>query len=401
MVEGRKAEYLASIMRLKDPYTPLYEKIQTLTNPVLVRGPAVRSWSIDAAVFDRNGVPVEAATCLHTSTNSAFKGVPEPGATPQHLAGRWLYGGISYEHFGHTLTESLSRLWALDFVGPVDGILFFPLLPDDPGNVLKDALALLNIRLLCQYVTGDVTVDELLLPPQGMGTGDLMGGSPEFRAFVKHGMRSKPKPGLPERLYISRSCTRAERGSFLGERRLERLLEKEGYAVFHPQHHSLADQFDHYATARYIVGPDGSPFHLVAFAGNERQRAAILKRRPGREWALLADHLSVFGVGHVVTVEGQGGWSPGGIRRAGLSVTGEISFSLIHATLLQGGFINSPTPWPDLSDTERTEDLRQIAETLDADLYEVKGPGQSLSHLPRRSAEGRYNLLSLGQYPAD
>ncbi|NNK67166.1 MAG: glycosyltransferase family 61 protein [Rhodobacteraceae bacterium] len=385
-------------MRLKDPHLSLAEEIQTLSRPVLTRGPAVRSWFVDAAVYDHTGELVEAANCWHTSTNSAFRNPPMVGPSPTHIAGRWFYGGILYEHFGHILTETLSRLWALDLVEPVDGILFFPLLPDEPCDVFQDALALLGIDLPWRKIIGNVTVDELVVPPQGMGTGDLMGGSPEFRDFVDRRIAPQVTTGLPDRLYISRSRTRAERGSFLGERRLEGLLEAEGYTVFHPQEHSLSEQVDHYAAANSIVGPDGSPFHLVAYAGRAPQQVAILKRRPGREWALLAEHLGVFGFETVSTVEGQGGWSPGGIRRAGLSVTGEISFASMHSTLLEGGFIDQEIPWTDLTDAERREDLERIGEVLDADLYEVKGPAQSLAHLPRRGAQDGYRLFPRGSY---
>jgi capsular polysaccharide biosynthesis protein len=208
------------------------------------------------------------------------------------------------------------------------------------------ALSLMKISCPIRAVTASVRVGELILAPQAMGAGDLMGGSPEFRRFVRQRLGARRDPSLPRRLYISRSRNRPERGSILGEKRLEAFLADEGYAIFHPQDHDLASQAAHYASAEAIVGPDGSPFHLVAYAGAVPTRVAVLKRRPGPEWTMLADHLRRFGLKQVIAVEGRGGWSPGGVRRADLSVRGEISFAAAHAALLAGGSSGDPDPGP-------------------------------------------------------
>jgi capsular polysaccharide biosynthesis protein len=386
-------------MILPDPDGPLLPDLRLLPGAVLVRGRAVRSWTLDAGVYDREGAEVASGRCWHSSRNAAFRQV-EPHRPPDRdLPGRWLYGGVLYTHFGHVLTETLSRLWAIDHLNGVDGIAAFPLDPGGGERMAREAMALLGIDLPVEAVTGAVRVGELVVAPQAMGAGDLMGGSPEFRAFVKRRIGDRRDPSLPRRLYISRSRNRAERGSILGEQRLEALLAAEGYAIFHPQDHDLAAQAAHYASAEAIVGPDGSPFHLVAYAAGPSARVAMLKRRPGREWAMLADHLRRFGLSEVIAVEGSGGWAPGGLRRAGLSVSGEISFAAVHAALRAHGFIDGAAPWSDLTPAEREADLLRLSVVLDADLYEVRGPGQSLAHLPRRADPARLGLHPLGSYP--
>jgi hypothetical protein len=382
-----------------DPDRPLLPDLRTFPQAVMVRGPAVRSWTLDAAVYDRARVEVAAARCWHSSGNAAFRDAPRWRRRRERLAGRWLYGGILYAHFGHVLTETLARLWALDHVGGIDGILFFPLDPAGDERLAREALALLGIALPVRTVTGAVEVEELVIAPQGMGTVDLMGGSPEFRDFVRTRLAGRREPGLPRRLYISRSRNRAERGSILGEARLEANLAAEGYAIFHPQEHDLAAQAAHYASAEAIVGPDGSPWHLVAYAAGAETRAAVIKRRPGREWAMLALHLRQFGLGEVIAVEGRGGWAPGGVRRAGLSASGEVSFAALHAALRAGGFIDGAAPWPDLTAAEREAELLRLGLALEADLYEVRGPAASLAHLPRRGDPERIGLHPLGSYP--
>jgi hypothetical protein len=297
------------------------------------------------------------------------------------------------------LTETLARLWALHHAGDVEGIVVFPLDPAGGDDLAREALALLGVALPVVAVTGALRVDALVVAPQGMGAGDLMGGTPEFRDFVRRRIGAERDEALPRRLYISRSRNRAERGSILGEARLEAHLAAEGYTIFHPQDHGLAAQAAHYASAEAIVGPDGSPFHLVAFAARTDARAAVLKRRPGREWAMLAEHLRRFGIRDAVAVGGTGGWAPGGLRRAGLSVTGEISFAAVHAALHRQGMIDGSAPWPDLTEAEREADLARLAETLGADLYEVRGPGASLAHLPRRADPERLTLHPAGTYP--
>ena len=384
---------------LSDPGRPLVGEIGIYPQAVDVRGRRTAGFSLDAGVYGGAGLPIKAAHCWHSSRNSAFRRFERLRKPERVLPGRWLYGGILYDHFGHALTETLSRLWALDHVDGVTGILFIPIRPEMIGTVAMAALSLMEIRYPLHAVTDPVQVEELIVPPQAMGAGDLMGGSPEFRTFVRKSFGLRRDPLLPRRLYISRSRNRPERGSFLGERRLESFLADEGYVIFPPQDHDLASQAVHYASAEAIVGPDGSPWHLVAYASALATRAAILKRRPGREWKMLAEHLRRFGLDRVITVEGRGGWSPGGIRRAGLTVTGEISFAAVHAALLEGGFIEGTTPWPDLTEREHADELDLLAAALDADLYQVGGPAQSLAHLPRRGDPGRLSVYPFGSYP--
>ncbi len=63
--------------------------------------------------------------------------------------------------------------------------------------------------------------------------------------------------------------------------------------------------------------------------------------------------------------------------------------------------VEAATLLPNLTETERAKDLLQSTQTLHVDIGDVEGPGKSLPHLPRRRAEERQNLLSLGRCPKD
>lgn len=297
------------------------------------------------------------------ATMVAPQAAPEPVA---RLAGRHLWCGQLWSHFGHFLCESLSRLWALDALGddPPDSLVFVPKRPvtggaPDPvpgGAALmrfqRDCLDLLGITIPVTLIDRPTEVEELITPGQGFGLGAISTGTPEFRAFIGARFGREVAPEGPERLYLSRSALGGREGGALLEDRLEANLARAGYEICHPQHHSLADQVARYRAARAVVGLDGSAFHLFAFAaqpgqaGRPARRAAIILRRNSKVYQPLAAHVGAFtGVAPAILSALSADWVPEGRGRAGRYSFGQLNFPALAAGLRDAGFINGSDDW--------------------------------------------------------
>ncbi len=206
--------------------------------------------------------------------------IVSPGDIPR-LSGRYLYLGWFFNHYGHFVLESLSRAWALDEAGPVDGYLMHLHAPDArPADYLLaffDLLAVPREKLI--FVGQDVQVSELLLPSQqGVLSRDISG---EMLALYRQlGNRAAKRKGdrHGDRLYISRRFLPSDQRGASNEKVLEDRFRAQGYQVIHPQFLDVTTQLALFANARDFAGLEGSGLHNILFA-----------REPRRVWMLGAE----------------------------------------------------------------------------------------------------------------
>ncbi|WP_317056722.1 glycosyltransferase family 61 protein [Roseovarius rhodophyticola] len=267
------------------PLTPLHlpeGRIERVRNALVV--PVQKGGRLPNGVFRANGT-----FCEHSRTllsQSRFTNIPDRPDRKglMRISGRHLYGGVMRDHFGHFLLESLGRLWAFDHIDdPVDGVLFSPrrsgerLARFNPRyEPLFDALAGEAAPLM---FTEPVVVEELLLPSPGFGHQAWIVGTAQFRSAIHSRLTAAfPVKGVKD-IYVSRSRLDGSEKAVDKEARIERLMVKSGYEIFHPQEHSIATQIAKYRAARRIVGPDGSAFHLAACVARPDAKITVIQRR--------------------------------------------------------------------------------------------------------------------------
>jgi hypothetical protein len=379
-----------------DPSAPLAGGIMSFSDAVLVHRPRTEGWRIKASVYDMQQSEVPQAICWHSAGQAATveAGYPTPDRI-KHLPGTWLFGGVYNPQFGHFFSETMARVWALDHVDEdIQGVLFFPVYNTYPDTVEKsfdDLFSIVDERFNWKIVDDFYRVDKLIIPPQGSGIKTDMMSSPDYRAYLRRHIRDDLAPTGHEKIYISRSEFTEKRRSILGEALLEDLLRREGYLIFHPQNHSLVDQVRHYRSARHIIGPDGSPFHLVNYVCEGGTNIAIIKRRKSVEYKYMLEQTRWFQAGtgipldHCVSY-----WAPAGVRRAALMMSAEVDYAEMAQTLLRHGMIDNAEPWHALDKAALEDDLKRFGASMGCDMHQVRGDGQSLSDVP---------LLANGESP--
>ncbi|WP_112309459.1 glycosyltransferase family 61 protein [Pseudogemmobacter bohemicus] len=248
-----------------------------LVPPLTDRGPFHRS----AGVFDRTGAFCDLANIRR---GDALELQPKQldAVPPVKLAGRHLYGGQLNNHFGHFLCETLSRLWALEGAQGVDSILLLPR-RNAAETVFQpyhtEFFALLNLPVPVKIVTEPLEVDELIIPEQGFGIGDLSTGIPAFRDWIARNLAPDIAAEGPENIYLSREGLGIRTGAALNETALAENLLINGYELFLPEQHSLPVQIARYRAAKKIVGVEGSALHLYGLVGHQNQQVGIIARR--------------------------------------------------------------------------------------------------------------------------
>lgn len=287
-----------------DPNKSIVQDISNHENAVIVpfgEGTS-KGMTRPAGAFMQDGTYIKQSQCLRSE---AMQMTSKPGNKfnelfLKRLTGRWLYGGMLYDHFGHLLVESTSRFWALaHIIGPIDGIVY---IPKERAHATQESTVknqqflsnLLGVPLRIMALEEPTQVDMLIIAKQGFGLEEMAKGTPEFREFAHENFFNKVLPEGSDKIYISRSKLDPSFGRYLGERQIEAFCAAEGYRVFHPQLHSIEDQVAQYKNAKYIIGSDGSSFHLAAFFLQLDAKVAVIKRRYGHHHTYFTNQIEAF-----------------------------------------------------------------------------------------------------------
>ncbi len=273
--------------------------IDTLQNATIV--PVRDEKDLPCGVLRADGTVCQnARTMLIRPRLTAPPTAPVPDEITE-LAGRHLYAGVARVHFGHFLTETISRLWALDQLErPVDSIIFQPIYHRTAKTMLSTPLRqiveVLSDGIPVQAFNGPVRAEELVVPSQGVGHFGWSTGTPEFRHFVRSRFEAAFSANGPEKLYISRARLKNGDRHLDQEDQIEEMMIAAGYTAFHPERFSIHEQAAHYLAARVIVGGDGSAFHFAAHLFQPGTKVGLIKRRHYTEvFAAIAEQIKAFG----------------------------------------------------------------------------------------------------------
>ena len=193
-----------------------------------------------------------------------------------------------FAHFGHLLTETASSLsyllWMKELVDELPD--FLPLivpqvLPADDMQKLKDLLGVKSDRII--RAGGDSLHVDYLFSSVPTIVNRRFSSKCHSRA-VRSLIALMPsqakdvsvKKYCADKIYISRSKLSADKRLICGEALLERLLQAEGWSVFHPQEHDLQTQIEVYESAHYISSTNSSSLHLLYGVRTDGIRKIVL-----------------------------------------------------------------------------------------------------------------------------
>ncbi len=326
------------------------------------------------AVVDSNGAPVVDAVSFRKDGLECSDFIDR--STPRklrHHAGRYLYAGDYWSHFGHFIFESLARLWALDLLQDrLDGIVFLVPRRGAKDGLRADSLqarilAMLGIDLPVLLISEPSSFEQLYVPRQGCGMGGMAAGTPSHRRFLQDRLRNvAPKPGV-ERVYLTRSGYGLRRGGIFGEGFLEQNLKAQGYVIYSPEQAPIEDQIATYLGARQIVAPDSSALHLFGFVAKPEQDLAIVLRRKTGAKDLLPQITGFTGRKPLVLDCITRTLSRDNARMASWGQFADLDFDALGQGLAAAGFID-PTLWNGLSDWRRDRFRRNYEARLDCKL---------------------------------
>lgn len=351
------------------PGSPRSTPLQRIENAQVV--PATESGFVQhAGVFDSTEIYCPQAALWRKGRPLTLRPEVLPTLT-QTLPGRWLWGGVLWDHFGHFIVESTSRLWPLPQVmDEIDGVLFIPKRPDRNDELLGFQRAFLDQLapgMRVEIAHEPTQVSHLIVPEQGFGLGQITAGTAAFRETMAQHFAPSVAPHGSKKLYISRSEVNLKRGGVLGEKMMETWLEAAGYEIFHPEKHDIATQIARYKAAEMILSCEGSALHLFGMTARPDQKVGIVLRRKSKATNLIVRHLKGFtGIAPTTLDAVLRNWAPSKAARQHKWV-GELDMPQLQSQLVNEGFIASDgARWASLSQEDIRAELGPHFKAIDA-----------------------------------
>lgn len=271
---------------------------------------------------------------------------PDLTAATEIIEGPTLFGGVVTDRFGHLHLNSLGRLWALDQLPPETTLLYTTRRPSHPEKFphLQPMLDLLGIKNKVMIRRSPTRFECLYTAADLYGARYIGHGHPAYFNWLDSRMPPVGPVDMKRRVYVTRSRLGPTFGRYANEDHLEELLVAEGYEIFAPEEHSLADQFELYQTAGQLIFAESSSLHIFAMVRRPEQKVAVIQRRdplpPLIENQLVArpgsEPIKINAIRRVF-------WPP--VRRKNTSVA-LLDFSTIKKELVQAGFIHMDAIWP-------------------------------------------------------
>ena len=190
-----------------------------------------------------------------------------PPAQLRRISEPVLFLGEAHDHYGHFITDTLSRMWALDQFDPDCKVLFAP----DPKERLEpahvrfvlDQLGLNRSRILRPQEP--VLFERVYCPIPALQLSRIyqVFDEPHVRAAGALAAAGAQAPDQP--VYLTRSGLDSGLRKPGSEDELERRLAREGFAIVQPERLSVLEQMALFNSDHPVVGAFGSAMHTVLF----------------------------------------------------------------------------------------------------------------------------------------
>lgn len=196
----------------------------------------------------------------------------------EHLSGTYIYGGCLFSHYGHLIWDSLSRLYTIRQHKGYKIIYTCPYY-EQLDSVIHLFLKNIGVENEVHLIKVPTSVENLIYSLPGSALNPLYITDEQLNA-LKCFQFSKEvcANDSVNKLWLSRS--NLELGTIVNELVIEKVLEKIGFKIIHPEMLPLQEQVRLISTAEIVACFDGSALFTILFSENIFSKFYIFNRRP-------------------------------------------------------------------------------------------------------------------------
>ena len=194
-------------------------------------------------------------------------------------------GQLFLQHFGHTLAESIHRVWPRILIPGMGKYRLAFHAPVRCCALAPPTWAVETFEMLGIDWNEMILIDrtmlfrELHIPVQArtMAGPTVIDGYPDLYPVRRDVVHDE---NLPKRIYVTKSSHRYS-GSYLGESLIERTLIQAGFSIVRPESESVPRMARMLAHADIAVFCEGSAIHTLELVGSVKARVFVVGRRSG------------------------------------------------------------------------------------------------------------------------
>lgn len=192
-----------------------------------------------------------------------------------------VYCGYLFDHWGHFLMESVTRLWySLEAEPDVDKYVFF--LDENEereirGNY-KEFFVLLNIWDKMEFINTPTTYREVIVPESSFEC--MVYYSPKYLAIfdaIANNITVDPAWNAEEKIYFTRSNFAKGNNYDFGMEILDSFFRNNGFFLLAPETVTLSHMIYYIRNAKEIATISGSVHHNLLF-GHKKTKITIMER---------------------------------------------------------------------------------------------------------------------------
>jgi len=228
--------------------------------------------SLSLNFYSSNDVPINEARHQRGRNNEVFTAKVMNGQKSTHTyrreKGTTIYGGWIFPHYGHFLTETLSRIHAISAY-PNSKVIFdvfdgheVRTLNKPWAQQLLAAVGVERERIL--FSTERRVFEKIIFPSQSLIL--HRGVSTLEQKKIWASLEPRRSNAVPFRkIYISRSRLQQNKRPLINEVELEKLLSFHGFEIIYPERMTVYEQIKVLSEADLLVGPSGTAIHNCVF----------------------------------------------------------------------------------------------------------------------------------------
>ncbi|WP_438865001.1 glycosyltransferase family 61 protein [Neptunicella sp.] len=246
------------------------------------------------ALYDNNGSLIE-ETILIRGQNEKASSPPNKIPLKKNLQGiqkAIFINSFGYHHYGHFITEQISKLWYLEKSNLP--IIFHNNAPKQTQILHKNFNSIpvyqrifINNLNFCKpenflFLNKQVKIEQVVVPESSFTIRKSIHSQHGItcRNMAKNILsKQRSKQLYSNKVYLSRSALHSSKRIVKDEKELEILLEKAGFTIHHPEKMSLAEQIQLVNSAEFIVGTIGSALHSILFSYSNNVQLITLSNK--------------------------------------------------------------------------------------------------------------------------
>ncbi|WP_430468827.1 glycosyltransferase family 61 protein [Vreelandella titanicae] len=214
-------------------------------------------------------------------------------------------GSFGYPHYGHFLTEQISRLWYLEDDNNIP-VLFHNNAPKRKGVLFSNIFEIPQYQIDFLNALPKINLNRFLFTDKAKFIKKIIVPEPSFIIrsvmHVKHAELCrrvalhymwKESYDKKNKIYLSRSLLNSKRRKVFGEKEVEIYLKDNGFIIFHPQNYNLEEQINLLNSSKVIIGTIGSSLHSLLFLLNTTKVFTLSNENINANFLMFDDLLAL------------------------------------------------------------------------------------------------------------